>query len=536
MKLLLQRITHFQVRYLLGPLSMLRELLMKTIQEYTPARKKLLDDERIREFWKRLSASVSRKMADIALLRKTLAFRRSTLIFLERIQSIGFSDSMDEYYKRKLGIFNLLNFFQLITGLIVPIVGAVMDDKLTLFSWYLSSLPAFISMLALALNSTRNYDTAMIGYFLLYPFFTSIVYMGGMNLGTELYFILYGILSVFFIQEISNMLFSVALSMISYFILSVVLNNYTYQLQSENIFLYIWNQLIAIIFIFYGLFLIKKENAIYQTRILAKNTVLENKNIEIRKQKREIAEKAGLLKRQTKELTDLNALKDKLFSVIAHDLKSPMYALQTLFRNIQHYDIPGKDIKKMIPDVVNDLNYTTGLMENLLQWAKSHMQSNAVRMQRLDGRKIMTDVVKLLRLQAEAKQITVEIRAPETFSAIGDRDMINLVLRNLLSNAIKFTPAAGHIIVGAEERESKVRFFVEDNGIGISASTMQKLNENDYYSTKGTASESGTGLGLMLCREFIKKNGSDLEINSIPNEGSTFSFVLDQSVEALNTI
>ncbi len=527
MKLLLQRISHFQFRSFFVTGTAARDFFYKIFirirfrsEISSPGE---LENIFPKNFFQRIPANI----AALPVLKKGILLHGKALIFLKTITSLGFTEAMDDYDKRKLGIFNLLNFFQLITGLIVPLAGAFTDDKLTLFSWYISSLPTFISILVLALNSARRYEEALLAYFLLYPVFTSIVYMGGMNLGSELNFILYGILSVFFIQEISHMLFSLALSMISYFVLSVVLDDYRYQLHSENIFLYFWNQAIAVLFIFYGLFLIKKENAVYQSRILAKSEALQNKNTEIRKQKREIAEKAGLLKRQTAELTELNALKNKLFSVIAHDLKSPMYALQNLFLNMKKYNLPAEEVKQMIPDVLNDLNYTTGLMENLLQWAKSQMESNLVRLQQLEINQMISGVVKLLRLQSEAKEITVEIMVEEELYAMGDREMINLVLRNLLSNSIKFTCNGGIICIGAEKKQGGIHLFVQDNGIGMSEAALQKLNKNDYYSTRGTASESGTGLGLMLCKEFLEKNGSHLAIESTEGHGSIFSFTLD---------
>src|SRR6202012_1737657 len=245
-----------------------------------------------------------------------------------------------------------------------------------------------ISVIVLVLNARRQYDLAKITYFVLYPFTTSVVYIWGINMGVELSFILYGILSVFFIQDISQMLFSLGMSMVSYFVLAVVCKNYTYQLANASLFFYLFNQLLAIVFIFYGLFLIKKENTGYQLSIL--------------KQKEEIIANGQLLQRQTDELTQLNAFKSRLFSIIAHDLKSPIYALRNLFRNMQQYDMPAQEIKSMVPEVVNELTYTTSLMENLLVWARSQMRTDAVKPQMIDISGLMTEVTRLLRLQAEA--------------------------------------------------------------------------------------------------------------------------------------
>ncbi len=135
-------------------------------------------------------------------------------------------------------------------------------------AWIVAGIPAVVSVLVLALNGRREYYLAQLAYFGLYPIATSFVYFWGFNMGVDLSFILYGILSVFFIQNLSQMLFALALTMASYFGLAVVCKNYTYQLATVNLYFYFFNQLLALGFIFYGLFLIKKENTGYQYNIL----------------------------------------------------------------------------------------------------------------------------------------------------------------------------------------------------------------------------------------------------------------------------
>ncbi len=427
---------------------------------------------------------------------------------------------MDDYEKRKLSIFNQLNFFQLVTGIVIPIAGAIGNRHFPLIAWTVACLPALISVLVLALNARRQYDLAKIAYFVLYPFTTSVVYIWGINMGVELSFILYGILSVFFIQDISQMVFALGMSMVSYFILGVVCKNYTYQLASASIFFYLFNEFLTIVFIFYGLFLIKKENAGYQQSIL--------------QQKEEIYTNGILLQKQTDELTQLNAFKNRLFSIIAHDLKSPIYALRNLFRNMQQYDLPAIEIKEMVPEVVSELTYTTNLMENVLHWARSQMQADSVKPQVIDVAGLMTEVIRLLRLQADAKFIRVTLQADVSVVAYADRDMVHLILRNLLSNAIKYTPENGAIEVGTYRTETDVAIFVRDSGTGISPEALEKIRESNFYSTKGTAGEAGTGLGLMLCKEFIVRNGGTLQIDSLPGKGSTFTFILPSAEEAMH--
>jgi len=471
-------------------------------------------------------SSFQQKMRSLDLSESTQSIRSIYINFLKRVRSIGAVDKMSYYDKRKLGVFNQLNFFQVLTGLLVPLVGWLHNDGIPFHAWILTCLPVSISIWALIFNYKKKHQSAILCYFILYPFFTGFVYLQGMNSGIELNFILYGVLAVFFLQDMGYMLFAVALSMINYFVLAVMLSFFKYDVAHEFRLLFFANHLISLAFIFYGLYLIKRENASYQFRLLLKQRSLHRKNVEINKQKGIIAEKVILLETNAAELAELDALKTKLFSVISHDLRSPMYALRNLFKNLHHKDTPAPEIKKIVPDVLMDLNYTIGLMENLLQWSKTQMHSTAINPKELDLSKMINEVLQLLRLQAESKQIYIENKNNSPVYVYADKDMVNLILRNLLSNAIKFTPSQGYIEIGVTEISSFVEIYVQDTGIGISKDAIQKINESNFYTTKGTSSESGTGLGLMLCKEFLQKNGGQMHIESQPGKGSIFSFTL----------
>ena len=450
---------------------------------------------------------------------------RSAQLYLQ-VKFLGYSTAMDEYEQRKLRIFNQINFFQLIAGLFIPLVGIAFPGNIPASAWLIAMWPAAISVVALALNHFRQHLAALYGYFLLYPLFTCLVYLNGINPGIELHFILFVILAVFFLQDLGYMLFAIGFSIISFFILSVVLDHFTYEVERENKIVYLLNKAVSLVFIFYGLYLIKKENTIYQYNILTKQKHLAEKNAEIEQQKEEISAKAQQLEKQKEELAELNAFKTKLFSIISHDLKSPMYALRNLFQNMHQYDLPAEDVKEMVPDVLKDLNYTTSLMENLLQWAKSQMQADVVHPQDINIGDLVNDVAKLLRLQLEAKKIYTQVLVKDDVFVCADKDMIHLVLRNLLSNAIKFTPEKGHIEIGFNDLGSFVEIYVHDSGVGISEEALSKIRQQIFYTTTGTSSETGTGLGLMLCNEFLSKNGSSLQIESTVGRGSLFSFTL----------
>lgn len=447
-------------------------------------------------------------------------------LLLDRVKIIGLVKTMEEYDQRKLGIFNKLNFFQLIVGLLVPLIGVFTGNRLPFYICIVTFLPAIVSLLTLYLNKIYKHEAALLVYFILYPFVTCVVYLYGLNPGLNLFFILYGILSVFFLKDIGYIIFSLGFSMVSYFILSVVLKHYVYDLQIINHKLYLLNQVIASGFIFYGLFLIKNENNLYQYNILLSNQALRKKNEQIENQSLKLAENARLLKKQADEMAAMNISKNKLFSIISHDLKAPLYALRNLFDEVEQQNIKVTELRKMVPEVLKDMNQAVGLMDNLLQWAKAQMKSNTVYPINIEIEKIIKEVLQLLHLQAKAKNISIETAPKTGLIGFADKDMTSLVLRNLVSNAIKFTPAKGTIFIGVKDHDSFVEIYIRDSGAGISAEDREKINNNNYFTTNGTARETGTGLGLMLCKEFLNRNGGRLHIESEPGAGSIFSFTL----------
>ncbi len=445
---------------------------------------------------------------------------------LNKIKAIGYTPSLEEYEQRKLSIFNQLNFFLLIINVCIPIVGIITIPGIPFNVWAISFLPATISLAVLYLNKILRHEAALYLFFIAYPFVTCVVYMSGMDAGIGLTFILCGILSVFFLKEPGSIVFSLAFSMISYFILIVVLEQYKFNFQLLNSNLYLSNHLLLLAFIFYGLYLIKNENILYHQNILVKNKALEEKNGQISKQAQVLQSNTVTLRKQAEELAELNSIKNKVFSVISHDLKAPMYALRNLFREVHQDNMPAEDLKKLVPGVLNDINFTTSLMENLLQWSKSQMKAGNPLPEKISIKNAINEVTQLLHLQAKPKNVTLHVDSKEEATGRIDKETLHLVLRNLISNAIKFSPENETVSIGITRHDSFIEVYVKDQGIGISSSDLKKISRNDFFTTKGTANESGTGLGLMLCKEFLAKNGGQLYIESKEGVGSTFSFTI----------
>jgi two-component system, sensor histidine kinase and response regulator len=442
------------------------------------------------------------------------------------IHSIGVNPQMSEYEKRKMSIFNMLNLLGLVTGVLVPLLGLLGNVHLPPLAWFAAVSPVCISLTVLWLNSERYYELSRVCYFSLYPLATSLAYLGKVDVGIELFFILYGVLSVLFLQTFRNIVLAFCLSALCYYISALVIRQYYFDLKHVNYSFYLINHITALILIFYALYLIKQENSIYQYTLVNKGNELQKQNREIEDQRQQIGEKAVLLETQTKELAELNQVKNKMFSVIAHDLKTPMYALRNLFVNMQQQDMSAKEIKDLVPGIINEMNFATSLMENLLVWARDQMKNASAKPEQLNVAPMITDVFKLLRLQAANKKIEMISDVKSPAGCYADREMVNLVLRNLLSNAIKFTSAKGRITITSSVEEDRIFINVADTGIGMSEASIGQLFHNDYFSTRGTNDESGTGVGLLLCKDFLEKNGGNIRVTSVQGRGSVFTFDL----------
>lgn len=233
---------------------------------------------------------------------------------------------------------------------------------------------------------------------------------------------------------------------------------------------------------------------------------------------------------QNTQLMDLNATKDKFFSIIGHDLKGPLNSL-TSFSSllINHTDSLTKDeIRMLAADLDKSLKNLFSLLENLLEWARSQTGNIDFNQQEFDLVSALHENKSLLQTQADNKQISLEVRAPESLPVTAHKPSINTVIRNLISNAIKFTPHGGTIVVEAGRKNGEPVVSVSDTGVGMSPDVLKKLFRLDAkHSTKGTADEKGTGLGLILCKEFVEKNGGRIWVDSHEGQGSVFSFTVN---------
>ncbi len=240
------------------------------------------------------------------------------------------------------------------------------------------------------------------------------------------------------------------------------------------------------------------------------------------------------LSRSEAELRESNATKDKFFSILAHDLRSPL-ATAIGFSDLllKQYDVfDAKKNKKYIGIINQCTNSISALLDNLLTWSRSQRGLIGYSPEKLNLLSFVEDSIELLKESANNKDISLQLNIQDNLLVKADKNMLSAILRNLISNAIKFTGNGGNVEIAAHIQQLKsgnqVLVSIKDDGIGISTEDLANLFQIDKnFSLVGTQNEKGTGLGLVLCKEFVEKNGGKIFVESVEGDGSEFKFTLN---------
>ena len=267
--------------------------------------------------------------------------------------------------------------------------------------------------------------------------------------------------------------------------------------------------------------------------ILNSLRVKRNSNILLSQKNDEFETSNEKLKKSEQDLMELNATKDKFFSIIAHDLKNPFNALfgfsELLEKNYTTYS--DEERREYINVIYESSQSLSKLLDNLLQWSRTQTGSITYNPEVFEVKPIILQEVSYLQVSADKKKITILTSVDESLSAFADKNIISLVVRNLVNNAIKFTNTNGKIDISARETKNNIEISVTDSGIGIDNDDLDKIfNLSSSISNKGTANEEGTGLGLLLCKEFVEMNKGGIWATSVKGKGSTFTFSLPKNV------
>lgn len=255
----------------------------------------------------------------------------------------------------------------------------------------------------------------------------------------------------------------------------------------------------------------------YVTKPIQKEEVLHRINIHL------------TLRDQRRELEELNASKDRLFSILSHDLRSPFMALngfsELLVKSIDSFT--QKEIKEIAEKIHSAGKNTFNLLEDILKWANLQRNKIDIKKERINIHEIFLSIILLLKSNYESKQIKIENNIPKNSNIIADYNVLNIVIRNLLTNAIKFSFSNSKVKINFKETNEFNKIEIIDDGVGIDEEDQLKLFKIDEIITKkGTDGEVGTGLGLIICKELIEKSGGKIWVESELNSGAKFSFIL----------
>lgn len=234
-----------------------------------------------------------------------------------------------------------------------------------------------------------------------------------------------------------------------------------------------------------------------------------------------------LLNKTNTALTESNTVKDKLFSVLAHDLRAPLASVINLIEMIDRGWLTEEEKVVMMSKLATHCNASMESLNLLLRWGQMQLKGVLINQVEIDPSKIIERNISLLFEPAEQKNIEIERHIPDGLTVICDADHLDFLFRNILSNAIKFTPDGGHILISAQqEANNEVLFMVRDNGVGIDPERLKSIFNISNVSTNGTNNEKGTSLGLVICKEFVSANEGKIWVESTLGKGSEFFFTL----------
>lgn len=274
---------------------------------------------------------------------------------------------------------------------------------------------------------------------------------------------------------------------------------------------------------------IAAQNKKLENLVTKRTQELKENQIQLEKVNEEQKKLLDELSTSEMQLKELNANKDKIFSIISHDLKSPFNAIlgYTNILNEEMNNLSLEEKKEMVEFINVSAKQYFSLLNNLLHWANFKKDNFELEKEKINLKNIIEENIKLLLANANEKNIRIEINIPDEFIGYGDKNILSSIIQNLISNAIKFTNQNGLIRVEACKKDSSIIISIQDNGVGIAEENLVKLFRDDsIFSTRGTKNEKGTGLGLLLVKELIEKNGGTIWVESQINVGTKFSFTI----------
>lgn len=438
--------------------------------------------------------------------------------FWERLFHLGLTDKLTPYQYSMGYVFNVLNF----TGIIISIVRfayvLLAQKDLDIYMALLQLSPLFICLFMMLLMYRHAYAATITFSFAVFPILLLYISISTHDRGLFTYLIPYMVYSFFFLNNRKKIF--AAFSFVAIFFITAIaieiggFNGTGEKAIEHDIILEAISLTGTLVLTFLSLYSIKFQVWKYQSKI--------------REQRNQLETSRQNIEEQNKRLEHLNQLKDKLFSIISHDLRVPLTGMQMMLESVKDDDKKLATLKQLLPELREEMRYTNTLFENLINWAKIQLKGAAFSLQPINISELTYEVTESLRSKALEKGVTISTAVSDT-CINGDKDVLEIVLRNLISNAIKFTETDDCIAISGEWKKDAFTIKVADTGKGMSEEALKKLEGNNFYSTPGTRNEKGTGLGLIICKDLIERCNGNLSVQSSQGKGTTLSIVLPQN-------
>ena len=254
--------------------------------------------------------------------------------------------------------------------------------------------------------------------------------------------------------------------------------------------------------------------------------------LKLRLYNKHLKTESGVVKESNKVLTKLNDIKDKLFTVVSHDIRTPLASIQNSIELFKEGLFSKEEFDMILGELHTKVKHTTSFIDNLLYWAKSQYDGIKAKKIKFNIKDIIDETLILLYSTAESKHITFKNHMAHELYVCADPDMARIIIRNLVANAIKFCRPGDTISVGLDKLEgNKAVLYVSDTGSGMNEETRRNLFRYDlFYTSAGTNNETGTGIGLILCKDLLAKNEGSIWVESTENKGTTFFFTLPMTL------
>ncbi len=420
---------------------------------------------------------------------------------------VGVHNNLPADEKSRIKIVNRIAFFISLLTLVYVVVNRFTDARNPLVQHFSSTDIVNIGAMTLIFPMlTLNYfGFYKLARYLMLLFLFILFLSNALTIGkpyrTELYFLPLAAMAFVIIKDRWVLIFFFLLCLVGYALVAkqVLELNSSLDVVSPTLFIRL---LIAFTMLFFIIYFLKLEANRYQDEIEVKNSQL-------------------MLEKE--EMEKINFTKDKIFSIISHDLRSPIASLKSLLTLLNDDTIGKEDFKKATLGLEKQVHQLSSSLDELLTWSKAQLHGINPMPEEVKLREAVMQVVNVLKLSARDKGIIITTNLDPYLAVWCDPNMLHSVLTNLISNAIKFTPIGGAISIASTEEQAWVTFRVEDTGLGIKAENIARiLNPTELFTTRGTNNEKGTGLGLAMCAEFIQKNKGELRIESEDGKGSRF--------------